>query len=73
MTSLKNAIGTIFSHNSIVELWKVDNKDPFYSDLAWKGMACEMPDKYLNTDKWKMLGLNNTNGVIDILIEETDQ
>lgn len=53
---VKEAIDKIFSHNEIVSLWKTDEVDANYSNRVWKGMAWDIPDKYLECDDWKIFG-----------------
>ena len=38
--------------------------------LEWTGLAKDLPEEYQNCGNWKIFGLHNTNGVINILIEE---
>ena len=55
---LKKAIDNIFSHNETIGIWKPE-KDEYgnrYSALAWKGMAHELPEKYLKSKNWKIFG-----------------
>lgn len=55
---LKKAIDNIFSHNETIGIWKPE-KDEYgnrYSALVWKGMAHELPEKYLKSKNWKIFG-----------------
>lgn len=55
---LKKAIDNIFSHNETIGIWKPE-KDEYgnrCSTLVWKGMAHELPKKYLKSKNWKIFG-----------------
>ena len=53
---IREAIDYIFSHNEIVALWVIDSKDNHYSNRVWKGMAWDIPDKFLECENWKIFG-----------------
>ena len=73
---LKKAIGNIFSHNEIVGIWKM-KKDEYgnkCSTLVWRGMAFELPKKYLRSKNWKIFGTipDNTSDMLLINIHIID-
>lgn len=55
---LKKAIGNIFSHNETIGIWKPEKGEygNRHSALVWKGMAHELPKKYLKSKNWKIFG-----------------
>lgn len=53
---LRKAVDLIFSHNEIIALWEIDKSDKNYSNRIWKGMAWDIPDKYLDCKNWRIFG-----------------
>lgn len=53
---LKEAVDLIFSHNEIIALWEIDKSDKSYSNRVWKGMAWDIPNKYLDCNNWRIFG-----------------
>ena len=67
---LKKAIDNIFSHNEAVGIWKL-KKDEYgnrHSVLVWRGLAFELPEKYLKSKNWKIFGTVSENPSDMILI-----
>lgn len=54
---VKNLIDTIICHNEIVGIWeRRKNKEGRYSVLLWRGMAWDIPEKYLDRTFLKIFG-----------------
>lgn len=58
--TIEECIDVIFSHNEIVSIWKPCS-DENASVREWRGMAHEIPDKYLNCTDWKIFGTISEN------------
>ena len=54
LITIEEAIDTIFSHNSVVGIWKDCNDHE--SELVWSGMAHQIPEEYLNEVDWRIFG-----------------